>query len=32
MNAPDLGAAVSDTGQDGPSTGPAGVIGQEDGK
>jgi len=32
VNAPDLGAAVSDTGQNGPSTGPAGVIGQEDGK
>jgi NADH-quinone oxidoreductase subunit J len=31
-NAPELGAALSDTGQDGPSTGPAGVIGQEDGK
>jgi NADH-quinone oxidoreductase subunit J len=32
VNAPELGAAVSDTGQDGPSTGTAGVIGQEDGK
>ena len=32
VNAPDLGAAVSDSGQDGPSTGPAGVIGQEEGK
>lgn len=32
LNVPDLGAAVSDTGQNGPSTGPAGVIGQEDGK
>lgn len=32
VNAPDLGAAVSDSGQNGPSTGPAGVIGQEDGK
>lgn len=31
-NAPELGAAVSDTGQNGPSTGPSGVIGQEDGK
>ncbi|WP_315098112.1 NADH-quinone oxidoreductase subunit J [uncultured Cellulomonas sp.] len=31
VNAPELGAAVSDTGQNGPSTGPAGVIGQEDG-
>ncbi|WP_456787537.1 NADH-quinone oxidoreductase subunit J [Cellulomonas sp. P5_C5] len=32
VNAPDLGAAVTDTGQDGPSTGAAGVVGQEDGK
>ncbi|WP_456826638.1 NADH-quinone oxidoreductase subunit J [Cellulomonas sp. P5_E12] len=32
VNAPELGAAVSDTGQNGPSTGPAGAIGREDGK
>jgi len=32
VNAPELGAAVSDSGQNGPSTGPAGIIGQEDGK
>ncbi|MEZ0448086.1 NADH-quinone oxidoreductase subunit J [Cellulomonas sp. ICMP 17802] len=32
VNAPQPGAAVTDTGQDGPSTGPAGVIGQEEGK
>jgi len=32
VNAPELGAAVSDTGQNGPSTGPAGAIGQEAGK
>jgi NADH-quinone oxidoreductase subunit J len=31
-NAPELGAALSDTGQDGPSTGPTGALGQEDGK
>ncbi|KQR17025.1 NADH-quinone oxidoreductase subunit J [Cellulomonas sp. Leaf334] len=30
VNAPELGAAVSDTGQDGPSTGATGVVGQED--
>lgn len=32
VNAPEPGAAVSDTGQNGPSTGPAGVNGAEDGK
>jgi NADH-quinone oxidoreductase subunit J len=32
VNAPELGAAVSDTGQNGPSTGPSGVVGQEEGK
>lgn len=30
VNVPDLDAAVSDSGQDGPSTGPRGVAGQED--
>ncbi|KQS99470.1 NADH-quinone oxidoreductase subunit J [Cellulomonas sp. Leaf395] len=30
VNAPELGAAVTDTGQDGPSTGAGGVVGQED--
>ena len=32
VGATSLEAAVSDTGQDGPSTGPAGAIGQEEGK
>jgi len=30
VGVPDVDAAVSDTGQDGPSTGPRGVAGQED--